>query len=218
MDQQRIALIETNESILVGLRMLIDSQSDFKVVFEAQSAGHALQNLAEQLVDVVIVNSNLVGADGVVLTRQLIETFFESAEEPPKFIVWSAYYSDHLHLATLRAGASALVTQDDQPELLVESIRNLRSEISSTALTSLNFESYQPEIDHAFILKLAKLDDRQREVVEYIYRGFDLPKIAEHLRLPEFESVQLIKSVMRIFRCATLEQLYLIVRDSHVEI
>lgn len=218
MDQQRIALIETNESILVGLRMLIDSQSDFKVVFEAQSAGHALQNLAEQLVDVVIVNSNLVGADGVVLTRQLIETFFESAEEPPKFIVWSAYYSDHLHLATLRAGASALVTQDDPPELLVESIRNLRSEISSTELTSLNFESYQPEIDHAFILKLAKLDGRQREVVDYIYRGFDLPKLAEQLRLPEFESVQLIKSVMRIFRCATLEQLYLIVRDSHVEI
>lgn len=216
MNQHRIALIESNEAILAGTRMLLDSQTDFKVVFEAQSAESALATLSDQLVDVVVVNSSLVGADGIVLTRQLIESFFESAEQPPKFIVWSAYFSDNLHLASLRAGASAFVTQDDQPEKLVQSIRNLRSEFSKAQLRSLHFENYQPEIDHAFILKLAKLDVQQREIIELLFRGFELPQMANQLRLPEADLVHLIKSVMREFRCATLEQLYLTVRDSHV--
>jgi DNA-binding NarL/FixJ family response regulator len=214
----RIALINGDEAIRAGKRLLIDSQEDMKVVYEESIAAKALEVLPELLVDVVVIDHRLQGMDGVSLSKQLIARLSASEQRLPTIVITGAYFTSELLMASIRAGATELVTQDASSADLLDAIRKSRRSMVDVKLKPfadfLDTTDYLPVVAVDYLLNLAQLSAEEKELVEALALAEDLDEIAKHLGLSRSRIRELLENTMRTFGCATIEQLYLVIRDS----
>jgi DNA-binding NarL/FixJ family response regulator len=214
----RIALINGDAAIRAGKRLLIDSQADMKVVYEESIAAKALEVLPELLVDVVVIDHRLQGMDGVSLSKQLIARLSASEQRLPTIVITGAYFTSELLMASIRAGATELVTQDASSADLLDAIRKSRRSMVDVKLKPfadfLDTTAYEPVVAVDYLLNLAQLSAEEKELVDAVALAEDLDEIAKHLGLSRSRIRELLENTMRTFGCATIEQLYLIVRDS----
>jgi DNA-binding NarL/FixJ family response regulator len=214
----RIALINGDAAIRAGKRLLIDSQEDMKVVYEESIAAKALEVLPELLVDVVVIDHRLQGMDGVSLSKQLIARLSESEQRLPTIVITGAYFTSELLMASIRAGATELVTQDASSADLLDAIRKSRRNMVDVKLKPfadfLDTTAYEPVAAVDYLLNLAQLSAEEKELVEALALAEDLDEIAKNLGLSRSRIRELLENTMRTFGCATIEQLYLVIRDS----
>jgi DNA-binding NarL/FixJ family response regulator len=214
----RIALINGDAAIRAGKRLLIDSQEDMKVVYEESIAAKALEVLPELLVDVVVIDHRLQGMDGVSLSKQLIARLSASEQRLPTIVITGAYFTSELLMASIRAGATELVTQDASSADLLDAIRKSRRSMVDVKLKPfadfLDTTAYEPVVAVDYLLNLAQLSTEEKELVDALALAEDLDEIAKHLGLSRSRIRELLENTMRTFGCATIEQLYLVIRDS----
>jgi DNA-binding NarL/FixJ family response regulator len=214
----RIALINGDAAIRAGKRLLIDSQADMKVVYEESIAAKALEVLPELLVDVVVIDHRLQGMDGVSLSKQLIARLSASEQRLPTIVITGAYFTSELLMASIRAGATELVTQDASSADLLHAIRKSRRSMVDVKLKPfadfLDTTDYVPVVAVDYLLNLAQLSAEEKELVDAVALAEDLDEIAKHLGLSRSRIRELLENTMRTFGCATIEQLYLVIRDS----
>ena len=218
MSSFRIALINGDAAIRTGKRLLIDSQQDMKVVYEESIASKALEVLPELLVDVVVIDHRLQGMDGVSLSKQLIARLSVSEQRLPTIVITGAYFTSELLMASIRAGATELVTQDSSSAELLDAIRKSRRSMVDVKLKPfadfLDRNAYEPVVAIDYLLNLAQLSSEEKELVDALALAEDLDEIAKHLGLSKSRIRELLENTMRTFGCATIEQLYLVIRDS----
>ena len=218
MSSFRIALVNGDAAIRAGKRLLIDSQADMKVVYEESIAAKALEVLPELLVDVVVIDHRLQGMDGVSLSKQLIARLSASEQRLPTIVITGAYFTSELLMASIRAGATELVTQDASSADLLDAIRKSRRNMVDVKLKPfadfLDTTDYLPVVAVDYLLNLAQLSAEEKELVEALALAEDLDEIAKHLGLSRSRIRELLENTMRTFGCATIEQLYLVIRDS----
>ena len=197
---------------------MIDSQEDMKVVYEESIAAKALEVLPELLVDVVVIDHRLQGMDGVSLSKQLIARLSESEQRLPTIVITGAYFTSELLMASIRAGATELVTQDASSADLLDAIRKSRRNMVDVKLKPfadfLDTTAYEPVAAVDYLLNLAQLSAEEKELVEALALAEDLDEIAKNLGLSRSRIRELLENTMRTFGCATIEQLYLVIRDS----
>jgi hypothetical protein len=214
----RIALVNGDAAIRAGKRLLIDSQADMKVVYEESIAAKALEVLPELLVDVVVIDHRLQGMDGVSLSKQLIARLSASEQRLPTIVITGAYFTSELLMASIRAGATELVTQDASSADLLDAIRKSRRSMVDVKLKPfadfLDATDYVPVVAVDYLLNLAQLSAEEKELVDAVALAEDLDEIAKHLGLSRSRIRELLENTMRTFGCATIEQLYLVIRDS----
>ena len=218
MSSFRIALVNGDAAIRAGKRLLIDSQADMKVVYEESIAAKALEVLPELLVDVVVIDHRLQGMDGVSLSKQLIARLSASEQRLPTIVITGAYFTSELLMASIRAGATELVTQDASSADLLDAIRKSRRSMVDVKLKPfadfLDATDYVPVVAVDYLLNLAQLSAEEKELVDAVALAEDLDEIAKHLGLSRSRIRELLENTMRTFGCATIEQLYLVIRDS----
>ena len=218
MSSFRIALVNGDAAIRAGKRLLIDSQADMKVVYEESIAAKALEVLPELLVDVVVIDHRLQGMDGVSLSKQLIARLSASEQRLPTIVITGAYFTSELLMASIRAGATELVTQDASSADLLDAIRKSRRSMVDVKLKPfadfLDTTDYVPVVAVDYLLNLAQLSAEEKELVDAVALAEDLDEIAKHLGLSRSRIRELLENTMRTFGCATIEQLYLVIRDS----
>lgn len=218
MSSFRIALINGDAAIRAGKRLLIDSQADMKVVYEESIAAQALEVLPELLVDVVVIDHRLQGMDGISLSKQLIARLSASEQRLPTIVITGAYFTSELLMASIRAGATELVTQDASSTDLLDAIRKSRRNMVDVKLKPfadfLDTNAYEPVVAVDYLLNLAQLSAEEKELVGALELAEDLDEIVKHLGLSRSRIRELLENTMRIFGCATIEQLYLVIRDS----
>ena len=197
---------------------MIDSQEDMKVVYEESIAAKALEVLPELLVDVVVIDHRLQGMDGVSLSKQLIARLSASEQRLPTIVITGAYFTSELLMASIRAGATELVTQDASSADLLDAIRKSRRNMVDVKLKPfadfLDTTAYEPVVAVDYLLNLAQLSAQEKELVEALALAEDLDGIAKNLGLSRSRIRELLEKTMRTFGCATIEQLYLVIRDS----
>ena len=197
---------------------MIDSQHDMKVVYEESIASKALEVLPELLVDVVVIDHRLQGMDGVSLSKQLIARLSASEQRLPTIVITGAYFTSELLMASIRAGATELVTQDSSSADLLDAIRKSRRSMVDVKLKPfadfLDSNAYEPVVAIDYLLNLAQLSSEERELVDALALAEGLDEIAKHLGLSKSRIRELLENTMRTFGCATIEQLYLVIRDS----
>lgn len=189
-----------------------------KVVYEESIAAQALEVLPELLVDVVVIDHRLQGMDGVSLSKQLIARLSASEQRLPTIVITGAYFTSELLMASIRAGATELVTQDASSADLLDAIRKSRRNMVDVKLKPfadfLDTNSYEPVVAVDYLLNLAQLSAEEKELVGALELAEDLDEIVKHLGLSRSRIRELLENTMRIFGCATIEQLYLVIRDS----
>ena len=218
MSSFRIALIDGDAAIRAGRRLLIDSQDDMRVVYEESAAMEALETVPDLLVDVIVIDHRLQGMDGVSLAKELVARISSQSQRVPAVVITGSYYTFELLMASIRAGATELVTQDSAASELLDAIRKSRRNMIDVKikpfLEFLDSNEYAPVVDPNFLMTIAQLSSEQRELVDSLALGHDLDQLARNLELTRTRVRELLEECMRAFGCATIEQLYLLIRDS----
>lgn len=121
-EQIRVALVDDQQLVRVGFRMLIDSQPDLSVVVEAGDGAEAIELLSRTRVDVVLMDIRMPRMDGIDATRAVTEL-----PDSPRVIVLTTFDIDEYVLAAIRAGASGFLLKDALPEEMLSAIRTVHA-------------------------------------------------------------------------------------------
>jgi DNA-binding NarL/FixJ family response regulator len=116
----KILLVDDQESVLVGLKMLLELENDLEVVAEARDGKTAIQLVGEHQPDVVVMDYELPQMDGITATRVIQAKF----PEVP-VIMLSIHGNTLLRAAAQTAGVTTYLEKRAGANPLIQEIRKL---------------------------------------------------------------------------------------------
>src|ERR687891_409162 len=117
--QTRVAIAEGHALVRGAITALLDAEDDITVTGVAGDADEALAVTARERPDVVLIDLDLPGGDGLSATRRI---FSNPALEDVRVIVLSPSDEDDKLFGALRAGASGFLVKDTEPAELLEAV------------------------------------------------------------------------------------------------
>ena len=115
----RVAIIDPQPALRAGLAVLLRSEPGLMPVGGAGSEEEGLELLARRRVDVVVVDPELLGPDGLPYCRRLKEV-----ERQPRVVVYTAHAGEPAYaMGAAIAGADAVVDKAAPAQALFAAVR-----------------------------------------------------------------------------------------------
>ncbi len=114
----RVLLADDHRLVRTGFRVILGLEDDIEVVGEAENGAQAVEATAAQHPDVVLMDVEMPGMDGLEATRRIV-----AAGGGPSVLILTTFDRDDYLFAALDAGASGFLLKNSSPESLVEAVR-----------------------------------------------------------------------------------------------
>jgi len=180
----RVLIADDEEMVRYGFRMILEAQPDITVVGEAEDGAVALESARRLTPDVVLMDIRMPTMDGLQATRLLARE-----HDPPRVVVLTTFDRDEYVYEALKAGASAFLLKASPPEQLASAVRVVAGgdALLHPAITKRLIQDFarRPTPHEGTPPQLAKLTDRELEVMRLIARGLTNGEIAAQLFLAE---------------------------------
>jgi DNA-binding NarL/FixJ family response regulator len=173
----KLVLVDDHPLVLGGLEQLLSAESDFEVLATCGTVEEARRAIGTLVPDVVILDLNLPGEDGL----SLLGTLDPSA--PPAVVVLTASQDEDQLLDVARKGARGIVLKAMAPRILEDCVRaayrgEYRLEVNGVNLADRLKERKGVESELAGLLT-----PRELEILQLVAQRLDNHQIAEKLAI-----------------------------------
>jgi len=180
----RILIIDDHLMVRAGLQILLEA-SGVKVVAMAGNRAEALELTVSETPDVILLDFDLAGEDGLSFLPELRE-----AANNARVLVVTGIRDPETHRRAVRLGAMGVVLKDHTVEVLIKAIEKVhagevwldRTTMGNVLNEMTRKTSDQVDPDEA---KLKTLTERERQVVTLIAEGLKNKQIAGRLFISE---------------------------------
>lgn len=193
----RVLLVDDHDLVRMGFRTILESEPGIEVVGEARDGAEAILRAAELAPDVVCMDVQMPGMDGLEATRRIVAERSAravrdapgSAATGPGVLVLTTFDRDDYLFAALDAGASGFLLKNASPEKLVDAVQVVAAGDALLApdVTRRVIERATSEREAArpADARLHDLTEREAEVLRLLARGRSNAEIAAELWLGE---------------------------------
>ena len=193
----RIVLVDDQELVRTGFRMVLDAQPDMTVVGEAADGLAAVEFARAHSADVMVMDARMPRMDGVAATRRI-----RQAGDRPRVLMLTTFDLDEYAFAALKAGASGFLLKDVPPEELLFAIRAVHSGDAVVAPSTTRrlldrFAPMLPAGDAQAASELEELTERERQVLILVAQGLSNAELAQRLFVSEATVKSHVSSLLR---------------------
>ncbi|MFC2058612.1 response regulator [Chloroflexota bacterium] len=173
----RVLVVDDHTILRKGLKEILEDTKDIIVAGEAANGQEALEKVAENKYDVIILDINMPIRSGTAIMHEL-----QNLRPRLRILILTMHLEDEFAIRLLRAGASGYLTKESAPEELVSAVRKV----------SLGGIYISPYLSEQLALRLRKdetrlphekLSDREYQIMIMIASGKMVSEIAEELSL-----------------------------------
>ncbi len=174
----RVLVVDDHPTFRRGLTALFDSVEDVELVGEASDGEKALALTAELLPDVVVMDLNMPGINGVEATRRIV-----AAHPTIAVLVLTMLDEDDSVFAAMRAGARGYVVKGADTEDVLRALASVArgDAVFGPAVASRVLSYLTRPLSARDPLLFPELSDRERQVLMLIARGSTNSEIAHTL-------------------------------------
>jgi DNA-binding NarL/FixJ family response regulator len=183
----RILLIDDHVVVRTALRILIESQESLTMVGEAGNRQEALELAAKQQPDIILLDIDLGGENGLDFIADLL-----AAANEARIVVLTGVRDPQVHQRAVSLGAMGLVQKDRAFEVLVGAIERVNAgeawldpALMAKVLAEMSGANRNKAVDPEEA-KIATLTDREREVLTLIGQGLKNKELADKLFISEW--------------------------------
>jgi DNA-binding NarL/FixJ family response regulator len=168
-----VALVDDQALFRAGIRMLVDSQPDLRIVGEAGDGREAISLVERERPDIVLMDIRMPVMDGLEATAEILK-----ATDPPKIVMLTTFDLDEAAARAIRQGASGFLLKDADPEFLLAAIRGVHAG-SSVIAASQTRELFAQHAERKRVPEaFAQLTEREKEIFALAARGLSNCEIA----------------------------------------
>lgn len=197
MSQIRLLIVDDHQVVRLGLRTLLESEPDLKVVAEAGTARDALLQVETHRPNVVILDIQLPDRSGLDVCRDIRRKFAQT-----QVVMLTSSVNESFAVDALRAGAAGYVLKQVGNDELIRAVRAAqRGEMALDPKTSMQVIAHLNDLQknresEAF----RELSPREMDVLALVSQGLSNKEIGRVLNLSEITIRNYVSALLEKMR------------------